>query len=48
MWGSGKNGRLGLGSFVDEFLLFFLESLENYCIVEVVCGFDYFFIFFIF
>lgn len=41
VWGSGKNGRLGLGSPADEPSPLLLESLENHCIAEVACGFDH-------
>lgn len=38
-WGSGKNGRLGLGSPADEPSPFPLQSLQ--CVAEVSCGFDH-------
>ncbi|KAJ1415330.1 Regulator of chromosome condensation, RCC1 [Sesbania bispinosa] len=41
VWGSGKNGRLGLGSSVDEVEPFYLESLEGFQILQAVSGFDH-------
>ncbi|XP_004512057.1 ultraviolet-B receptor UVR8 isoform X2 [Cicer arietinum] len=41
VWGSGKNGRLGLGSSVDEVEPFYLDSLEGFQILQAVSGFDH-------
>ena len=41
VWGSGKNGRLGLGSPADEPSPFPLECLEAHRIVQATCGFDH-------
>ncbi|KAG0590248.1 hypothetical protein KC19_1G084200 [Ceratodon purpureus] len=41
VWGSGKNGRLGLGSPADEPTPFPLECLESYSIADAACGFDH-------
>ncbi|XP_050207879.1 uncharacterized protein LOC126657255 [Mercurialis annua] len=41
VWGCGKNGRLGLGSFVDETEPILLDSLEGYDVLQAVCSFDH-------
>jgi alpha-tubulin suppressor-like RCC1 family protein len=41
VWGSGKNGRLGLGSPADEPSPFPLECLEAHRIAAATCGFDH-------
>lgn len=41
VWGSGKNGRLGLGSSVDEAEPFYIDSLEGFQILQAVSGFDH-------
>ncbi|OIV94804.1 hypothetical protein TanjilG_22001 [Lupinus angustifolius] len=41
VWGSGKNGRLGLGSSVDEVEPYYLDSLEGFQILQAVSGFDH-------
>lgn len=41
VWGSGKNGRLGLGSPADEPSPFPLECLEAHRIAQATCGFDH-------
>ncbi|XP_061342374.1 uncharacterized protein LOC133288591 [Gastrolobium bilobum] len=41
VWGSGKSGRLGLGSSVDEVEPFCLDSLEGFPILQAVSGFDH-------
>lgn len=41
VWGSGKNGRLGLSSSVDEDEPFYLDSLEGFQILQAVSGFDH-------
>jgi hypothetical protein len=41
VWGSGKNGRLGLSSSVDEVEPFYLDSLEGFQILQAVSGFDH-------
>ncbi|CAK8539908.1 unnamed protein product [Lathyrus sativus] len=41
VWGSGKNGRLGLSSSVDEIEPFYLDSLEGFQILQAVSGFDH-------
>lgn len=41
VWGSGKNGRLGLGSSVDEVEPCYLDSLEGFQILQAVSGFDH-------
>ncbi|KAL0795899.1 hypothetical protein Bca101_067276 [Brassica carinata] len=39
VWGCGKNGRLGLGSSVDEPELMLLEDIEG-CVLQAVAVFD--------
>ncbi|XP_020216481.1 ultraviolet-B receptor UVR8 [Cajanus cajan] len=41
VWGSGKSGRLGLGSSVDQVEPFCLDSLEGFQILQAVSGFDH-------
>lgn len=41
VWGSGRNGRLGLGSSSDETEPFFLDSLESCEVKQAVSGFDH-------
>ncbi|XP_057449374.1 uncharacterized protein LOC130740712 [Lotus japonicus] len=41
VWGSGKNGRLGLASSVDEFEPILLDTLEGFQILQAVSGFDH-------
>lgn len=41
VWGSGKNGRLGLASSVDQVEPFYLDSLEGFQILQAVSGFDH-------
>ncbi|KAG2272355.1 hypothetical protein Bca4012_085502 [Brassica carinata] len=40
VWGCGKNGRLGLGSSVDEPEPMLLEDIEG-CVLQAVAGFDH-------
>ncbi|KAH7296295.1 hypothetical protein KP509_26G018300 [Ceratopteris richardii] len=40
-WGSGKNGRLGLGSFGDEQQPCQVESIQDFKVQQAVCGFDH-------
>ncbi|KAJ3679055.1 hypothetical protein LUZ60_017066 [Juncus effusus] len=40
-WGSGRNGRLGLGHSMDEMEPSLVESLEGFRVLEAVCGFDH-------
>ena len=40
-WGSGKNGRLGLGSSIDEGEPKLVEYLEGYEVLQVASGFDH-------
>ena len=40
-WGCGKNGRLGLGSSIDEAEPVFLDSLEGCEVLQIVSGFDH-------
>lgn len=40
-WGSGRNGRLGLGSSIDEAEPVFVESLEGMRVLQAVSGFDH-------
>lgn len=40
-WGSGRNGRLGMGSSVDEPEPAWLESLEGLRVLQAACGFDH-------
>ncbi|XP_050206404.1 uncharacterized protein LOC126656012 [Mercurialis annua] len=41
VWGCGKNGRLGLGSSVDEAEPVLLDSVEGYDVLQAVSGFDH-------
>ncbi|KAL6220580.1 hypothetical protein ACLB2K_008336 [Fragaria x ananassa] len=41
VWGSGKNGRLGLGSSCDEPEPIVLDSVEGSEVVQAVSGFDH-------
>lgn len=41
VWGSGRNGRLGLGSSSDETEPIFLDSLEGCVVKQAVAGFDH-------
>ncbi|OAE29981.1 hypothetical protein AXG93_669s1310 [Marchantia polymorpha subsp. ruderalis] len=41
VWGSGKNGRLGLGSSADEPYPFPIESLNGVSVLQLACGFDH-------
>ncbi|KAL3680593.1 hypothetical protein R1sor_023549 [Riccia sorocarpa] len=41
VWGSGRNGRLGLGSSSDELYPFPIESLSSVSVLQVSCGFDH-------
>ncbi|MED6145903.1 hypothetical protein PIB30_029502 [Stylosanthes scabra] len=41
VWGSGKSGRLGLGSSADEPEPFYIDSLEGFQILQAVSGFDH-------
>ncbi|ESQ48976.1 hypothetical protein EUTSA_v10020741mg [Eutrema salsugineum] len=43
VWGCGKNGRLGLGSSIDEPEPMLLEDVEG-CVLQAVAGFDHSFI----
>ncbi|KAL0906355.1 hypothetical protein M5K25_024843 [Dendrobium thyrsiflorum] len=40
-WGSGRNGRLGLGSSVDEAEPTFVECLEGFEVLQAIAGFDH-------
>ncbi|XP_073000704.1 ultraviolet-B receptor UVR8 [Typha latifolia] len=40
-WGSGRNGRLGLGSSIDEVEPAILECLEGQEVLQAVSGFDH-------
>lgn len=40
-WGSGRNGRLGLGSSADEAEPTFVEYLEGFEVSQAVAGFDH-------
>lgn len=40
-WGSGRNGRLGLGSSLDEAEPALVESLEGLRVLQAVSGFDH-------
>lgn len=40
-WGSGTNGRLGLGSSVDEAEPAFVECLEGFEVLQAIAGFDH-------
>ncbi|XP_020276108.1 probable E3 ubiquitin-protein ligase HERC3 isoform X2 [Asparagus officinalis] len=40
-WGSGRNGRLGLGSSMDEEEPALVESLEGLRVLQAVSGFDH-------
>ncbi|KAK7406718.1 hypothetical protein VNO78_08348 [Psophocarpus tetragonolobus] len=41
VWGSGKSGRLGLASSVDQMEPFSLDSFEGFQILQAVSGFDH-------
>lgn len=41
VWGCGRNGRLGLGSNIDEPEPYPVESLEGLRVLQAVCGFDH-------
>lgn len=41
VWGCGKNGRLGLGSSINEAEPALLFSLEDHKVLQVVSGFDH-------
>ncbi|TKY70398.1 Ultraviolet-B receptor UVR8 [Spatholobus suberectus] len=41
VWGSGKSGRLGLASSVDQVEPFCLDSLQGFQILQAVSGFDH-------
>ncbi|KAG6557741.1 hypothetical protein Mapa_000507 [Marchantia paleacea] len=41
VWGSGKNGRLGLGSSADEPYPVPIESLDGVSVLQLACGFDH-------
>lgn len=41
VWGSGKNGKLGMGSSADEPLPIPVESLEGVNVLDATCGFDH-------
>ncbi|KAI9089046.1 hypothetical protein K1719_029325 [Acacia pycnantha] len=41
VWGSGRNGRLGLGSSSDETEPFYLDSLEGCEVKQAASGFDH-------
>lgn len=41
VWGCGRNGRLGLGSSIDEPEPYPVESLEGLKVLQAVCGFDH-------
>lgn len=41
VWGSGRNGRLGLGSSSNEIEPINLDSLEDCKVVQVASGFDH-------
>ncbi|KAL2621474.1 hypothetical protein R1flu_001679 [Riccia fluitans] len=41
VWGSGRNGRLGLGSSSDESYPFPIESLSSASVLQVASGFDH-------
>lgn len=40
-WGSGKNGRLGIGSFSDEHQPCLVESILDWEVCKAVCGMDH-------
>ncbi|XP_047341527.1 ultraviolet-B receptor UVR8 [Impatiens glandulifera] len=40
-WGSGRNGRLGLGSSIDEKEPMLIECLEGSEVLQAVCGLDH-------
>lgn len=40
-WGCGRNGRLGLGSSVDETEPMLVEYLEGFEVIQAVAGFDH-------
>ncbi|KAI3921739.1 hypothetical protein MKX01_005428 [Papaver californicum] len=41
VWGCGKNGRLGLGSSIDEVEPALIEDLEGVKVLQVASGFDH-------
>lgn len=41
VWGSGRNGRLGLGSSTDEAEPALLECLEGFQVLQAAAGFDH-------
>jgi alpha-tubulin suppressor-like RCC1 family protein len=41
VWGSGRNGRLGLGHSMDEAEPTLIESLEGFRVLQAVAGFDH-------
>lgn len=41
VWGSGRNGRLGLGSSNNEAQPTFVDSLEGSVVLQAVAGFDH-------
>lgn len=41
VWGSGRNGRLGLGHSMDEAEPVLIESLEGLGVLQAVAGFDH-------
>lgn len=41
VWGSGKSGRLGLGSSVNQVEPSCIDSLEAFQILQAVSGFDH-------
>ncbi|OAY69192.1 RCC1 and BTB domain-containing protein 2, partial [Ananas comosus] len=41
VWGSGRNGRLGLGSSTDEVEPALLECLEGFQVLQAAAGFDH-------
>lgn len=41
VWGCGKNGRLGLGSSIDEIEPCLVECLEGCEVLQAVAGFDH-------
>ncbi|KAG0503383.1 hypothetical protein HPP92_003455 [Vanilla planifolia] len=40
-WGSGRNGRLGLGSSTDEAEPAFVDGLEGFEVLQAIAGFDH-------
>ncbi|KAF3321432.1 Ultraviolet-B receptor UVR8 [Carex littledalei] len=41
IWGSGRNGRLGLGHSIDEAGPVLIESLDGFRVLQAVAGFDH-------